>query len=249
MIPIATGILATTAVTESAAVDRAFAVLETYDHGSSRGPLVPLDQAVIASLVDATAQRALEQRLIAVLGKRLSPVASEYVCGKLALIGSRAAVPALATLLQDQDRGEAARNALEMMCCAETVQALRESLSRLEGDARLGVIHSLGVKRDPLSIPELCLLLHSPDVDLASAAAAALGRIGNESAAGALRESISKVPITIRSEVADACLVCAERLIVEGRGDEARRLYVTLKNAAVAEHVRAAAGQALARLD
>lgn len=230
------------------AVDGAFTALATYDHGASRATLMPLDEAILLSLANPAARTALELRLMSALEKRQSPVAAEYICGKLALIGTKAAVPVLAALLADPDRGEPARNALELMPCPEAVQALRGSLSKLTDSARMGVVQSLGVRRDPLTVPELCLDLHNPEPGLAAAAASALGQIGTVSAAGALREALAKPPSRVRSDVAHACLVCAERLVKEQHPAEARELYDLVNKAEVAVHIRAAAQRALAKL-
>jgi HEAT repeat protein len=230
------------------AVDTALTALATYNHGAGRAILVPLDEAVVSSLTDPSARTALEQRLISALEKRPSPVASEYTCGKLALIGTKAAVPVLTALLADPERGEPARNALELMPCPEAVHALRASLSLLTGSARMGVVQSLGIRRDSLSVPELCLDLHSPEPGLAAAAASALGRIGTVSAANALRASLSKAPDNVRSVVADACLICAETLETEQQPAEARQLFSAVNDANVPPHMRFAAQQALTKL-
>lgn len=230
-------------------VDRAFAALESYNHGSPRGLLVPLDDAVKASLVDSGARSRLEERLIAELERRPSPVATDYICGKLALIGSQPAVPVLAALLEDPQRVEPARNALEVLPHVEALDALRASLPRLEGVSRLGVIQSLGVRQDVGSLDYLRRALWSSDTELAAAAAAALGEIGHATGAAALVESLPKVPEVVRNVVADACLVCGERLAARGQVNEARRVFHAIESADVSIVVRAAAGRGLARLD
>jgi HEAT repeat protein len=230
------------------AVDSALAALATYDHGAGRAILVPLDEAVVSSLADPAARTALELRLVNALANKPSPVASEYICGKLALIGTKAAVPVLAALLADPEQGEPARNSLELMPYPEAVHALRASLSKLTGSSRAGVMRSLGIRRDSLTVPELCLDLHSPEPGLAAAAASALGQIGTVAAANALRASLSKAPDNVRSVVADACLICAETLEAEQQPAEARQLYLAVKDANVPAHMRFAAQQALAKL-
>jgi HEAT repeat protein len=232
---------------DPAAVDRAFAALETYDAGAARGPLVALDEAVVASLAKPGEKASLEQRMIAGLTRRLAPVASEYLCAKLAMVGSAAAVPTLAALLQDHERSDPARNALERIPCAEAARALRDSMPKLKGDLKIGVIHSLGVRRDLHSVPELCLSLYSPELDVARAAAAALGQVGTASAAGALRESLGKVPGSVRPVVADGCLACAERLLADGQTEEARSTYRSLKHAKVDALIHAAAERGLGK--
>jgi HEAT repeat protein len=245
----ATAAMSSTSISpiEPTPVDRAFAALESYSHGSPRGPLMPLDDAVKASLVETGARSGLEERLIAALERRPSPVATDYICGKLALIGSQTAVPVLAALLEDPQRVEPARNALEALPCVEAIDALRASLSRLEGMSRLGVILSLGVRRDVGSVAYLRRALWSSDTELARSAAAALGEIGDATGAAALVEALPKVPEVVRKVVADACLVCAGRLAAAGQMKEARRVYHAIESADVSIAVRAAAGRGLAR--
>jgi hypothetical protein len=163
---------------DQAAVGRAFETLGAYDHGSSRASLMPLDEAVVASLGDAAARKDLEQRLAGVLSRKVSPVAKQYVCAKLRLIGSAESVPALAGLLADRDLAHAARGALESMPCPEALQSLRDALPKLSGLQKVGLINSLAVRRDTESVPALVALLKDPDAQVAAAAAAALDHIG-----------------------------------------------------------------------
>jgi len=67
----------------------------------------------MASLDDTAAQKELEKRLLVVLKRSGSPVAREYICSKLTLIGSDRSVSALAPLLNTPEFATAARNALE----------------------------------------------------------------------------------------------------------------------------------------
>src|SRR5690348_1117680 len=94
------------------AVRGAFVDLQSYDQGSDRGGLLPIDEAVAASLMDAWTQRAMESQLLKALRTCRSAVAGEFICSKLALIGSEASVPALARLVADPQLSTSARNAL-----------------------------------------------------------------------------------------------------------------------------------------
>lgn len=239
---------AASARAEAPALLSAFEALKTYDHGSSRAALLPIDEAVMASLDSATAKKQLEQRLINAL-KQGGPAAScEYLCSKLTLIGSDAAVPALAALLGDRQTATAARNALEAIPGHKATKALRDSLPKLEGLQQIGVINSLGARRDAESVRALTRLLPSPDAGIAAAAAAALGDIATTRAARALRELQSPAPETLRLKVADAMLCCAERLVEGGKRSEAGRLYQLLASPAQPRHVQQAAVRAVASL-
>ena len=233
------------AAVDMAAVDLALEALKTYNHGSSRATLMPIDDAVVASLRDVPARKELERRLAAVLRTNVSPVAKDYLCSKLSLIGSAESVPALAELLSDQNLAHPARNALEAMPGLEPVNALRDSLARLAGLQKAGVINSLGTRRDVRSVPLLTTLLEDGDSQIAGAAAAALGNIGTVETAQALQKFQPKASVALRLVVADASLACAERLLADGNKAEALAIYKALTDARQPKQVQLAARQGL----
>jgi HEAT repeat protein len=212
----------------SAALDHAVAALSAYKPGSPRSLLVPIDEAVVASLAEPSVRSQLEQRLAALLPGQLSNVAKEYICAKLGLIGSPASVSALAQLLGDKDLAHSARAALEAIPCREAVDALLGALPRTSGMNRIGIINSLRARRDPRGVSDLSRLLGDSDPQVASAAAAALGQIGTSAAANALEKVRSNAPEPVQQSVADARLVCAERLLQSGHKPEALAIYKAL---------------------
>jgi HEAT repeat protein len=229
---------------DAAAMAKAFEALATYDSGSGRAALMPIDDAVVASLGDAAARKELVQRLVVVLQTRTSIVAKEYVCSKLRLIGSADSVPALAALLGDKDLAHAARDALESMPCPGAVQAIREALPKLAGLQKVGAMQSLGTRRDVPSVPALAGLLADQDPQTAVAAAAALGEIGTLEAAEALRKAASAGrPFQAVSALADALLACAERLAADGKKAESQAICATLDVPGQPKHVRWAAAR------
>lgn len=230
---------------DTPALDQAFTALPSYDSGSSRGALMPIDNAVRDGVGNAAAPNKLEQRLAALLLTKMSPVAKEYICSKLGLIGSAESVPALAGMLPDPDLHHIARNALEAMPCPEAVQALRESLPRLRGRQKAGVVSSLGTRRDPLSVPVLGKLLADSDAEIAGAAATALGHIGTIEAVHTLQQFLPNAPDPVRLAVADGCLAGAERLLRDGKKAEAQTMYRALADSQQPKHVRLAVERGL----
>ena len=226
---------------DAAARQKAFDALATYDRGSSRGALQPIDHAVAAATNDAALRADLELRLGAILRGPAPVVAKEYACGKLTVIGGPASVPALAALLSTPELAHAATNALQAMPGAEAGQALRDSLGRLTGLPLVGVITALGMRRDTDSAALMAPLLVHADGRVASAAIAALGEIGSKAAATLLHEFAPKAPPPLRPAVADACLVAAERLRASGEPAVARTLLDGLLATEPAAHVGAAA--------
>ena len=150
-------------------------------------------------------------------------------CKLLAIYGSEQAVPALAALLPDEQLASWARIALEAIPGPAADRALREALEKLQGRLQVGVINSLGIRRDPQAVPALIQRLNDPDPDVASAAAVALGRIGGSSASGALVKALARVPDSVRPAVAEGCIRCAEDLRLAGKSSAAAKIYETVR--------------------
>ena len=109
------------------------------------------------------------------------PESSEFArakaCQRLAVVGDEAAVPSLARLLSDPKLSHYARMALEPMPGESVDQPLREALASLEGELLIGVINSIGLRRDQGALKALATLRHGDDADVAAAATWAINRI------------------------------------------------------------------------
>ncbi len=231
----------------TAVVNAAFAALKTYAPGSSRAALLPIDEAVVAALADKAARKELERLLIMAFKDAGSVAAREYVCSKLAMIGTKSCVPTLAGFLSVPEIASAARNALEVIPDRRAAQSLRDSLPKLQREQKVGVINSLGVRRDADSVRVLSSLLKATDTGIAGAAAAALGEIGSTRAAKALRTFQPAAPASLRQQWTDACLVCAERLLVAGKRAEAEAIFQLLAANTQPNHVKQALVRGLAQ--
>lgn len=227
-------------------LEQALAALAKYDRGSSRSALLALDDAVAESNGNPAAKRELEKRLITVLSCG-SEVARDYACVKLALIGSEPSIPALVSLLSNPHLASSARTVLESMPSGKASKALRDGLPKLEGPAKIGVITSLGNRRDAASTAALVAQLKSTDVQIQSAAAAALGDIGTPRAAQALKAFLPKAAGSLQQHVSDAILCCASRLLQDKRPAEAQALYSALVNSELPRHIIDAATLGLKR--
>jgi HEAT repeat protein len=230
---------------DAAAVDKAFEALKTYDWGTDRKTMDPIDDAVAATSGDAAARKGLESRLLAVLKSDASRSAKDYVCRALKTIGTAESVPALAALLPNQDLSHMARYALERIPATEAAGAIRDAMSNLSGPLKVGMIGSLGARRDAASAAALAGLLGDADPAVACAAAVALGRIGSPEAGKALADRAKGSPDTVKPPVADACFACAEHLLADGKKAEATALYQALSGEKQPKHVRLAATRGL----
>jgi HEAT repeat protein len=127
----------------------------------------------------------------------------------------------------------------------EATQALCGSVSTLDGVAKVGVIHALGIRRVTQSVPVLVPLLSDSNLQIAQAAAFALGRIGSVESAQALTQFLSKATATLRATLADACLACAEQLVLKSHTKEAQSLYRALLDSQPATLIQQAAERGL----
>jgi HEAT repeat protein len=192
-----------------------------------------------------------EQELIAVLRADTPKAKKADACKDLSVYGSQKAVPDLAKLLADEQLASWARIALEAIPGPASDAALRKAVASLKGQLLVGAINSIGVRRDTMAAEPLAAKLQDPDAAVASAAAVALGRIGNSDAASALQKSLASAPAKVRSAVAEGLVLCAERSLKEARADDAVALYDAVRKADVPKQrlLEATRGAILARKD
>jgi HEAT repeat protein len=190
-----------------------------------------------------------EKELIAVLQSNASAAEKAITCKRLAIYGSEEAVPALAPLLADESLASWARIALEAIPGPAADQALRDALAQLHGRLLVGVINSIGVRRDAKATSPLAAKLKDNDPEVVSAAAVALGRIGGPKAAKALKSSLAKSPTAARSGVAEGAVRCAEQFLTAGKYGDAMKLYDAVRHADVPKQkvLEAIRGAILAR--
>lgn len=188
-------------------------------------------RAAAADAPDAAAER--EAQLIATLRSDSPPSDKAMACKQLAIYGGPDAVPALAALLADKELSSWARIALEVIPGPAADAALREALGKLQGRLAIGAINSLAFRRDAQATETLAARLQDDDAEVASAAAAALGRIATAPAVGVLEQALTGAPVAVRGAVAEGLILAAENRLAAGQADEARRLYDLVRQADV----------------
>jgi HEAT repeat protein len=210
---------------------------------------VAIAASPLSSEDDKSAGDKRQRQLISVLQSDAPPQEKAITCKRLAIYGNAKAVPALAVLLSDEKLASWARIALEAIPDPAADDALRQAMEKLNGKLLVGVINSIGTRRDAKAVDALVRRIKDADAEVASAAAAALGQIGNASAAQALEKSLTDTPAPVRSAVAEGCVLCAERLLAEGKANEAMKLYDNVRKADVPKQriLEATRGAILAR--
>jgi len=192
------------AIAETINPDAALKALAGYTSGQD--PKIPYDieQLVIAaqSRTDpgaAATRNELSAKIAGTLASHATPAAKEFLCRQISTLATEKQVPVLASLLLAQpgtpeaEVADAARGALEVMPGAAADAALLEALGKTSGSVKLGIVESLGERRASQAVGVLIPLLNDSDAVMASAAAAALGKIGSAPAEEKLSEVLATV--------------------------------------------------------
>jgi len=196
--------------------------------------LAGLALATPAQAADSTAASADKARqALAILQSDAPPEEKALACKNLAVFGGPEAVSALAPLLADERLSAWARIPLEVMPGPAADDALRDAVGRLYGNLLVGVINSVGIRGDTKAVDVLSGRLKDVNVDVASAAAVALGRIGGPTAVSTLEASLTSAPNGVRSGVAEGLILSAEQLSATGQAADAVRLYDAVRRANV----------------
>lgn len=190
-----------------------------------------------------------ESALIAVLQSAADPADKAMACRQLAIRGTARAVPVLAPLLADTNLASWARIALEAIPDPAADAALREAAGKLNGRLLVGVLNSIGRRRDAQAVPVLSARLREADPEVAGAAAVALGHIGNEAAAAALKARLADAPETLGAALGEGCVRAADQLRAAGRTAAALELYDAARAARLPlqQRLEATRGAILAR--
>jgi type 1 glutamine amidotransferase/HEAT repeat protein len=227
--------------------DQAFDALKTWQDGQSHVPLNVLEQYVGRISADAAARAKAAERLAAILADpKATPAARKVVCHLLPMVASDAQVPMLAKMLDDPKAADLARGVLETIPGEASLDALRAALARQKGDALVGVINSLGARRDAAAVPAIARFVGDADAKVAAAAMRALGRIGTVDAAEVIMAV--RPPAGLVAAAQDASLRCAGALAASGVADRAAAICESLMQQTGSPHVFAPAMACLAEV-
>ena len=187
------------------------------------------------------AQTNEEQRLIGVLCSDSALAEKDAACAQLKRIATARSIPALAALLADEQLSHSARYVLESLPAAKAGQALTEALGKTSGMTRVGIINSLGYRRETRAVSPLVKLLTDQDQHMAAAAATALGQIGGSQALKALQGAATNSAGPVHDAIVDSCLRCANRLLASGSQGKALATFQQLYDSEKKDSFRTAA--------
>jgi HEAT repeat protein len=184
-----------------------------------------------------------ETKLIAVLKSDAPQKEKADACRELARKGSKAAVAPLAALLGDEKLTHMARYGLEPIPDPAVDDALRDALEKLHGLPLVGVIGSIGVRRDAKAVDRLLKFLKDKDGEVARAAARALGRFGTPAVAKGLEGALADTPVANQHAIYEGLFRCAESLAAHGKRAEALAIYDRVKRSQAPAQVSEAAAR------
>ena len=148
-------------------------------------------------------------------------------CKKLAFVGGKDAVQPMAALLNHPQLSCYARFGLEPNPDPSVDEALRNALPKLGGRLQIGVITTIGVRKDTKALDMLAKLIDHSDAQVAGAAAASVGMIGGMQASRTLQSALGRTQGPVFAVAARATLLCAEGLMASNRA-RALELYTQL---------------------
>ncbi len=215
--------------------------VKTYDWGQSRLALTEVSEIVKNAYGDKAELAKIEKALLGVLESDATRAGKQFVCRELSIIGTEQSVPTLTKMLIGEETSDMARYALERIPGSAVDEALRGSLRKAKGNARIGIINSLGQRHDKGAVGMLSGIIGESDQDAATAAAAALGQIADSQAAEALAEAKNKASGKLLLVVLDAYLKCADQLVADGHKIKAMAIYKELQSEGMPKPIRTAA--------
>ena len=206
--------------------------------------LIALATASAQAFQDPTEASAKEVELLELLRSDAPKAEKAIACKNLAIYGSDEAITELAQLLPDPQLSSWARIALEAIPGDASDEALRQATKSLQDSQQyrllVGTINSIGVRQDEQAVDLLTEKLNQASfpgsqdsavtsADIRSAAAVALGHIGNTAATQSLKAALSTAPVNVRSAVAEGCVLCAEKLHAAGDSVAATEIYDAIR--------------------
>ncbi len=223
--------------------------------------LVKLNIALLATLLcagfpNARAQQptpllaqSAEESLAALKSPDASLKAKMDACRQLAVLGGKDAIPVLAALLPDEKLSHMARYALEPNPDPAVDEVFRQALGTLKGRPLVGVIVSIGVRKDPQAVESLARMLSHDEADVVQAAARALGNIASPAAVSALQRAVGSTSGVNQLAVCEGLFRSAESLHARQERARAVAIYDELRKVETAHHIRTGAlrGAILAR--
>ncbi|MCL2120561.1 MAG: HEAT repeat domain-containing protein, partial [Planctomycetaceae bacterium] len=173
----------------------------------------------------AVAQDEAAQLAAVLQDPNASLYAKTLACKQAAQTATQASVPPLAAVLLDESLSHPARIALQQIPGSEATEALCNALPNAKDGVLIGIIGTLGERRDPAAVSHLEPFLADKEPQVARATAISLGKIGSADALAALQKQFDNADISQKALLVDGLLAWAEHLIADGKPRDAAAVY------------------------
>ncbi len=175
-----------------------------YEYGDDPNPCEQAELLLQETPVNQYAP--VERKLIAVVASKDATQAGKAVaCRFLQQIGSAKCIGAMSGLLGDEILSDYARLVLERLKSAAADKAMRDALEQAPDIAKVGILASLGERRDVKSLNAAAKLANSDNPAVAEAAIRTIGKIGGREAArclSSMNPAKELVPVQMQAMVA-----------------------------------------------
>jgi type 1 glutamine amidotransferase/HEAT repeat protein len=195
-----------------------------FDYGMSPDAPVQLSEWVVASHGDVVRQREIAAALDEAIGGTTTATGLDLLSKELYLIATEADVPAIAPLLLKAETSDNARYALEKIPGDAATRALTEALPKLDGKAKVGVINSLGVRKDKTALADLGLCVEDKDASVVAASIWAIAQIGGKELPASLQQIIQKMD-PAKQDIATSELLLSMAATANADGGGGDQLY------------------------
>jgi HEAT repeat protein len=235
---------------QTTSVDQAVAQVAKWEFDQNRQPLRTMSDLIAKAHGSAAETRNIERRFIELLQSDATLGGKDFVCKELSVMGSEASVPVLSGMLLEPKTAEIALYALERIPGQAADQALRDELPKVSvAKVRIGIVNTLGRRRDSGSVAALRPLAFGKEQVMAEPALFALAEIADAGAVQVLAEAQTKTSAALRVTAAEAYLKVGDRRSERGDAPGAVRIYKELYGTGEPAIVRAQALRGLAVAD
>jgi HEAT repeat protein len=219
-----TGSVSSLLAQESFDLDGILKKVAAYEYGQSREPVALLTEYVQSPKRTAAELKDIEKKFDDFLKSGATDAGKDQICRLLSLVGTVDSVPVLSEMLLVVKSSDMARYALERIPGPQVDEALRKALGKSTGKSKVGIINTLGMRKDTKAVQLLTPLIFNKEIMVGAAAANALGQIGDAQAMKSLAMARPKAKGDLKRQIDDAYLRCADQQLV--RGDKAGALAV-----------------------
>lgn len=199
--------------------------IAVYEFGQDREILSNFE-SYVHNITDSKEKKAeLEYQIIDFLRSDATWAGKQFMCIQLSLIGTKKSVPILTQLLKKESTANMALYCLTRIPDPAVNKMLRKMLKKTQGNTQIGIINTLGMRRDDKASKYLKSFLFSKNIETASAAASALGKIGDKKSANYLFQALKKCNVNHQKLMLDGYLACADQQVEMNEAESADAIY------------------------